>query len=147
VSTIEPQATTARRPVSEGRTPGDPEGVGWLLFAGVLIMMIAVLNLIYGIAAIANSSFFVDDTRYIFGDLKTWGWVTLIIGVVQVFAAFSIWRGDQFGRWIGLAMASVNALAALLSIPAYPFWSLAIFGVDLLVIYGLARYGGQRLAV
>ena len=70
------------------------------------------------------------------------GWCVLVIGVVQLFAAFSIWSGGQFGRWVGIIAASVNAVFALLSIPGYPLWSIAVFGIDLLIIYGLAAYGG-----
>jgi hypothetical protein len=73
--------------------------------------------------------------------------VTLILGVVQLLAAFSIWAGNQFGRWVGIAVAGLSLIGALLSIPAYPFWSLAIFAIDILVIYGLAAYGGQHRAL
>ena len=121
-----------------------PEGSGWVLFAGIMIMMVGVLNIIWGIAAIDQSSFFVQDAKYVFSDLKTWGWIILILGGLQLAAAFSIWAGGGYGRWFGIASATCNAIAALLSIPAYPFWSLAIFAVDVLVIYGLAAYGGDR---
>jgi uncharacterized membrane protein (DUF2068 family) len=106
--------------------------------------MAGILNVIYGIAAIDNANFFVADQKYILSDLSTWGWVMLILGVLQIFAAFSLWNGGTFGRWFGIAAASLNAIAALLSIPAYPFWSLAIFTLDILIIYGLATYGGSR---
>jgi hypothetical protein len=121
------------------------EGEGWLVFAGILMAMIAVLNVIWGIAAIAESDFFIADTRYIVSGLNTWGWIVLIIGLVQGVAAYSLWAGGQFGRWLGIGMASLSAIAALMSIPAYPFWSLSIFAVDILVIYGLAAYGGQQV--
>ena len=120
------------------------EGSGWVLFAGIMLMMVGVLNVIWGIAAIDQSQFFVQDTKFIISDLKTWGWIVLIIGALQFAAAFSIWNGGGFGRWFGIAAAGCNAIAALLSIPAYPFWSLAIFAVDVLVIYGLAAYGGDK---
>jgi hypothetical protein len=120
------------------------QGAGWLTFAGIMIILAGILNAIWGIAAIDNANFFVEDQRFIFSDLNTWGWIILIIGVVQVFAAFSIWAGGQFGRWIGIIAASLSAIGALLSIPGYPFWSLAVFGIDLLIIYGLSAYGGQR---
>jgi hypothetical protein len=130
---------------SSTRATGYPApGSGWVLFAGIMIMMVGVLNIIWGIAAIDKSSFFVQDAKYVFSDLKTWGWIILIIGGLQLAAAFSIWAGGGYGRWFGIATASVNAIAALLSIPAYPFWSLAIFAIDVLVIYGLAAYGGDR---
>jgi len=150
LSTVDPEISTAaprRTSAYGGGPPPQAEGANWLVFAGVLVMLVAVLNVIYGIAAIANSSFFVNDARYVLGDLNTWGWITLLIGLVQAFAAYSIWRGGQFGRWLGIGMALLSCIGALLSIPAYPFWSLAVFGVDLLIIYGLAAYGGRHQAV
>jgi hypothetical protein len=125
----------------------DEPGGGWLLFAGIMLMLVGVLNVIWGIAAIGNSSFFINDSKYIISNLNAWGWITLILGVVQILAAFSIWAGNQFGRWVGIAVAGLSLIGALLSIPAYPFWSLAIFAVDILVIYGLAAYGGQHRAL
>ena len=117
---------------------------GWLLFAGIMIFIAGVLNTIYGIAAIDDSAFFVQDTKYIISDLNAWGWITLIVGVLQLIAAVSIWRGGGFGMVIGMGVAMISAIVALLSIPSYPLLSLAIFAVDVLIIYGLATYGGQR---
>jgi hypothetical protein len=119
------------------------EGSGWVLFAGIMVAMVGVLNAIWGIAAIGDSTFFVANTKYILSGLNTWGWVMLILGALQVTAAFSIWGGGSFGRWFGIAVACLNAIAALLAIPAYPFWSLCVFAIDVLVIYGLAAYGGD----
>jgi hypothetical protein len=65
---------------------------GWLLLAGIMMVIVGVLNVIYGIAAIGNSSFFVNDQKYILSNLNTWGWVTLIFGALKILAAFSIWR-------------------------------------------------------
>jgi hypothetical protein len=118
------------------------KGEGWLLFAGIMILLAGILNTIWGIAAIDKASFFVEDERYIIEDLSTMGWVILVIGIIQLFAAFSIWSGGQFGRWIGMIGASLSAVGALLSIPGFPLWSIAVFGLDLLIIYGLAAYGG-----
>src|SRR6478609_7462494 len=125
----------------------EESGPGWLLFAGIMVVIVGVLNVIYGIAAIGDSSFFVNDQKYILSGLNTWGWVTLALGALQILAAFSIWAGNQFGRWFGIVAASLSAIGALMSIPAYPFWSLAIFAVDILIIYGLAAYGGRHEGV
>jgi hypothetical protein len=122
----------------------DVRGAGWLTFAGIMILIVAVLNIVYGIAAIDSARFFIEDDRFIISNLNTWGWIVLIIGLLQLFAAFSIWAGGEYGRWVGLATASVSAVGALLSIPGYPFYSLAIFAIDVLIIYALATYGGQR---
>jgi hypothetical protein len=137
-------ATPPSRPVSRQSEPY-LEGEGWLVFAGILMAMLSILNIVWGIAAIAESDFFVNGARYIFSNLNTWGWIILIIGLVQGFAAYSIWAGGQFGRWVGIGVATLSAIGALMSIPAYPLWSLSIFAVDILVIYGLAAYGGKRL--
>jgi hypothetical protein len=123
------------------------EGHGWVTFAGVMILIAGILNVIYGIAAIDNSSFYVGDARYILSDLNTWGWILLVVGAVQVIAAFAIWRGSEFGRWIGIGSASVNAIVQLLFIAAFPLAALAVFAIDILIIYGLVAYGGRRQAV
>lgn len=125
----------------------DERTAGWILFAGIMVFMAAVLNCVWGIAAIDKANFFVQDAKFIVSDLSTWGWVILAIGVVQLVAAFSIWSGGEFGRWIGIFGAGVGAIGALLSIPGYPLWSLAVFGIDILVIYGLAAYGGPPRTV
>jgi len=119
-------------------------GAGWVMFAGIMVLIAGTLNVIWGIAAIDSANFFIEDERFIFEDLNTMGWCVLIIGVIQAFAAFSIWAGGGFGRWIGIVGASVSAIFALLSMPGYPLWSLCIFGLDLLIVYGLVAYGGQR---
>ncbi|HEY6781138.1 MAG TPA: hypothetical protein VI111_09295 [Thermoleophilaceae bacterium] len=125
---------------------GDEHSAGWVLFAGIMIFVVATLNIIDGIAAISNSSFFVGDTKLILDDLNTWGWILLIIGVIQLFVAFGIWSGGQWSRWLGVLIASLNAIAQMLFISAYPWWSLAILAIDILVIYGLAVHGGRGRA-
>jgi uncharacterized membrane protein (DUF2068 family) len=125
----------------------DPDrGLGWVIFAGCMLCLVGTLNIIYGIAAISNSKFYVANTQYVFSDLKTWGWILLIVGVVQFVAAFGIWASTEWARWLGVASAGINAVVQMLFIPAYPFLSLALFATDLLVIYGLIAYGGRQNA-
>jgi len=118
---------------------------GWWLFAGIVLGIAGILNIIYGIGAIGDATFFVNDAKYILGTLHTWGWITLIIGVIQLIAAFSLWSGGGFGRWIGIFAAAASSITALLSISAYPFWSLCVFALAIIVLYQLARpsSGGQ----
>lgn len=120
-------------------------GVGRAIFAAVFLMIGGVLNIIWGIAAIGNSSFFTHNTHYVFASLKGWGWITLIIGILELLASLSLLAGNAFGRWFGIFAASLAAIGALLDIPAYPFWSLAIFGLSLWVIQGLVVYGESQL--
>jgi hypothetical protein len=131
-------------PARTRNTGGGVQGSGWLLFASIMIALAGALNIIWGIAAIGKSKFFTQDATYILSDLNTWGWIVLIIGVLELFAAYSIAIGGQYGRWFGIVMAGINSIAVLMSIPAYPLWALCLFGIDLLIIYGLAAYGGQH---
>ena len=115
---------------------------GWVTFAGVMLFITGVLNIIYGIAAIGDSSFFVQDQKYILSNLNTWGWVTLLLGLLELGAAFSLWSGNIYGRIIAIVAASLGAVAALLSIPAYPFWSLAIFALNIIIIHQVSMWSG-----
>jgi hypothetical protein len=124
----------------------DDAGYGLVTFAGVMLMIAAVLNTLYGIAAIGNAHFYVNNARYVFGDLNTWGWFLTGLGVLQFFAALAIWRGAPWGRWFGVACASVNAILQTLWIQAYPILAMTILTLDIIVIYGLLAYGGRRRA-
>jgi hypothetical protein len=114
---------------------------GWVTFAGILLLLSGTLNVIYGISAVSNSKFFNQNAEYIVSNLKTWGWITLGIGLLEVLAAGSLWRGGLFGRVMGIVAASLSAIAALLAIPAYPFWSLAIFALSIVIIHQISAYG------
>ena len=114
---------------------------GWVTFAGILLLLSGALNVIYGIAAIGNSKFFNQNADYIVSSLKTWGWITLAIGLLEVLAAGSLWQGGLFGRVMGIFAASLSAIAALLAIPAYPFWSLAIFALSIVIIHQISAHG------
>ena len=119
----------------------DERGYGWVAFAGVLLLIVGTINTIEGIAAIGNAHFFVHNTHYVFGSLNTWGWIVLCIGVIQLLVGLGVFAKNQFARWTGVGILSLNAIAQLLMMPAYPFWSLAIFALDILAIYGLIAYG------
>ena len=116
---------------------------GWVTFAGILLLLSGALNVIYGIAAIGNSKFFNQNADYIVSSLKTWGWITLAIGIIEVLAAGSLWRGGLFGRVMGVLAAALSAIAALLAIPAYPFWSLAIFALPIVIIQQISAHGTE----
>jgi hypothetical protein len=124
----------------------DSHGQGLVTFAGVMLLIAGVLNVLYGIAAIDNANVFTKHARYVLADLNTWGWFLLVLGVVQLFAAFAIWRGTPWARWFGVAAATVNAILQTMFIPAYPILAMTILTLDIIVIYGLLAYGGRRKA-
>jgi hypothetical protein len=122
-------------------------GAGRAAFAAILLLIAGTLNVIYGIAAIDDANFFTDQTRYVFEDLNTWGWITLILGVLQFTGGISLLGGGGYGRFIGIVAATIGAIGALLSVGgAFPFWSLGVFAICLIVIHGLVVYGEEEAA-
>ena len=119
----------------------DDRGYGWVVFAGVLLLMLGTLNFIEGLAAIGNANFFVHNTHYVAGSLNTWGWVVLCIGVLELAVGLGVFLKNQFSRWTGVVVLAGNSIVQLLMMPAYPFWSLTIFALDILAMYGLIAYG------
>jgi hypothetical protein len=114
-----------------------------MVFSWIILMMLGVLNVIYGIAAVSDSQFFVNGAKYVFSDLNTWGWIVLIVGAFQLLTAFGIFANSRWAAWAGVGFASLNAISQLLFFPSSPFLSLALFTLDILVIYGLVTYGGR----
>ena len=119
---------------------------GWWVFAGILLLISGTLNLIWGIAAIGNSSFFTANAHYVISGLRNWGWVTVILGGFELIAAFSLFSGGGFGRWIGILAAGLTSFSALLTLPAYPFWSLCVFSLAIIIIYELAKGSDEGAA-
>jgi hypothetical protein len=119
------------------------QGGGLILFASVMLVIIGCFNLIYGIAAIANSHVFVANAHYVLANLRTWGWITLIIGVLQLLAAAGVVAGSQLARWFGVAVLGLNAVDMMFFLPAYPFWALVILAADVVALYGLCAYGSR----
>jgi hypothetical protein len=122
-------------------------GAGRATFAAVLLLIAGTLNIIYGIGALDSANIFANDTRYIFSDLNTMGWVLIVLGVIQLTGGFSLLAGNTYGRVIGFVGASLGAIAALLSIGgANPWWSLAIFVLCIYVIHGILVFGEDERA-
>jgi hypothetical protein len=121
------------------------EGRGWglVMFAALLLFIIAFFNMLYGVSAITKSHVFVAGAHYAFGDLRTWGWITLILSALQLGAGFAILAGNQPARWFAVAVIALNAIDQMFFIPAYPLWSLIIIAADVVALYALCAYGSR----
>jgi hypothetical protein len=149
MKTSDPDTLRGRATVqqySPGAEPfaGEASGEGWVIFAGTMLAMLATLNVIEGIAAVSDSTFFVNDAKFILSGLNTWGWAMIVLGVVQGFTAIGVWMRVSGIRWVGVTIAALNAIAQMFFIPAYPLLSLMLFSLDILVIYGLIAHGARR---
>jgi hypothetical protein len=116
------------------------QGQNWAAFAGCLFVILGVFNIVDGIVALAKDDYFQAD-ELLLGDLSLWGTIFLVVGAIQLLTAFLIFRGSVAGALLGITLAGLNAVIALLSIGAYPVWSVIILVLDGVVIYALTVYG------
>jgi hypothetical protein len=135
-------------PMLAARAADDPTyqvdpGKGWIIFAGIMLGVIGVLNLAYGIAAVGDSKFFVRDIQFILGSLHTWGWILIVVGVAQMVISIGIWRMSEVARWAGILVAGGNMVVQFFALPMHPVWALTVFFIDVIVIFGLLTYGGR----
>ena len=117
-------------PRGTGGHRADGSGYGLIVFAGILLFVLGFFNMLYGAAAIANSRVFVTNAHNVTGNLRFWGWITLIIAVLQLAAAAGILSDLQLARWSGVALLALNAIDMMFFRPAYPFWALTIIAID-----------------
>ena len=122
-------------------------GAGRATFAAILLLVAGTLNIIYGIGALDSANIFVNDTRFVFTNLSTMGWVLIVLGAIQLTGGFSLLAGKTYGRVIGIIGGSLGAIGALLSVGgSNPWWSLAIFFLCVWVVYGIIVLGDDEPA-
>jgi hypothetical protein len=125
-----------------------PEGEGWLFFAGTVLGIAGIMRIFDAIWAFRYHGAVPDNLENaLFGhSLKTYGWVYLVVAAVLILSSFGVLARSQFSRWIGIFAGAVMAISAVWWMPYYPVWSLVYIFIGVLVIYGLAAYGGRETA-
>ena len=122
-------------------------GAGRAAFAAVLLLIAGTINIVYGIGALDNANIYANDTRYIFTNLNTMGWVLIALGILQLTGGFSLMAGNTYGRILGIVAAGLGAIGALFSIGgANPWWSLAVFALCVYIIHGILVLGEDERA-
>lgn len=134
-------------PTGSPATMEDPEassgaGMGMIVFASIVMVMIGMMHAIWGLSAIINDQFFVVTENYIFQfDVSTWGWIHLIAGIIVFLAGFSLYSGALWARTVGVVLAVVSIIANFASMPYYPFWSILMIALAVFVIWALTVHG------
>jgi hypothetical protein len=123
------------------------EGEGWLLYASIMLIIVGTMNFFQGLALIAKDELVVtgpNEAVVLVGDVSTWGWIILIVGILEFFAGFGVIVRQQWARWFGIIVASLALLAQFpVFFGPHPLWSLTVVILISLVLYGLAAYGGK----
>jgi hypothetical protein len=137
-------APTTRSGTGSSEGYATNRGRGLMVFASVLLAVLGFFNLLDGIAAIARSHVFVANAHFVFGSLRAWGWVVLILGVLLLIAAAGVLTANQLARWFGVVVVGLNAIGQMFFLASYPFWSLVIIAVDVIALYALCAYGSHE---
>jgi len=120
---------------------------GWKMFAGIMLLVVGFLNAFDGLVAITQANYIRRNTGGVLpitNNVKTWGWIALIIGVIIILAAFGVLSGATWARIVGIFVASVNLVFQFAYLGHYPFWSFTVIVIDILIIYGLSAHGGRE---
>ena len=118
--------------------------VGWAYFAGFMMMVLGGLQAIDGLTGIFRPSYYlVTQTHVLVFDYKTWGWVSLVLGVIIFMAGYELFRGAVWARVVAIFLSGVSILANMAFMDAYPLWSIMIIVVDILIIYALLVHGHE----
>ena len=117
---------------------------GIAVFAGILLATLGSFQILQGLSAIFEDDIFVTGINYIYEiDVTTWGWITLILGVIGVAVGVGILKGQLWAASAGIGFAVLSALAQFAFMPYYPFWAFGIITMDILVIWALAKQISQ----
>lgn len=122
--------------------------VGWVVFAGLMLVLSGALDILWGIIALTRHQIFegphgnVIDLNY-----TTWGWIEVVWGVVVLAAGIGLFTGALWARIIAVVIASVSVIGNLLVIGAYPIWSVIVIALDVLVIYAVTVHGHEINAI
>jgi hypothetical protein len=122
--------------------------VGFVVFAGVMLMLVGVFHALAGLAAIIDDQYFVIGPNYAYDlDTTAWGWIHLIVGVIVIAAGYGVFSGATWARVVGITLASLSAIANFFFIPYQPVWAILIIALDVLVIAALSAYGPEEAGV
>ena len=118
---------------------------GFVVFAGVMMMMIGAFHALTGLAAIIENEFFVVGPNYAYElDVSAWGWLHLILGIIVAAAGWGVFSGATWARMVGIVLASISAIANFFFIPYQPIWALLMIALAVLVIAALAAYAPRE---
>lgn len=116
--------------------------VGWARFAGMLLLIAGIFHGIAGLVSLYKDEvYLIGPNSLIILDFTGWGWLHIAIGLLLIAAAFSLMRGNIFGRFVGIITATLSAIANFAFLGAYPLWSFLIIALDVLIIYAILVQG------
>jgi hypothetical protein len=125
--------------------PAPTGWVGWIFFAGIIMVLAGIFQAIAGIVALFNSTYYVVPSANlaVHVSYNGWGWVHLVVGIVLLLTGFGVMAGQTWARVVGIIIAGISAIVNLAFMAAFPAWALIAIVLDVLVIYALAVHGRE----
>ncbi len=118
--------------------------VGWVYFAGFMLVLVGVFNAIAGLVGLfKNEVYVVGQANLWLLDYTTWGWAHLLLGLFLLLAGAAIMSGKMWGRVVGVIVSGLSLIANFGFIPVYPFWSILMVVINVLVLYALIVHGDE----
>jgi predicted membrane metal-binding protein len=120
---------------------------GWKTFVGILLMVVGFFNIIDGLVSITRSNQVLQQLTGelpLISNIKTWGWIVLILGIILVLAGFGMLAGATWARVVAVLVVSVNLIAQMAYLNHNPFWSFTMILVDVFIIYGILVHCGKE---
>ena len=111
-------------------------GSSYSNFAGVFLFVVGLFNILEGVMTLWRKEYF-EGAEVVVANLQTWGWIVLVVGVVQVLAGWLVLSRSSVGRWVGIIIVVISMMVSFLAIGVYPFWTLIILVIDAMVLWGL----------
>ncbi len=142
------QASTGEGAAHRQDRPAATGWVGWIFFAGIMMVMLGTFQAIEGLVALFKDSYFVvpRSNLVVSVDYTTWGWVHLLLGILVAVAGLGLMAGQMWARVVGVLLAFLSAVVNIAFIAANPVWSTILITVDVLVIYALIVHGKETKA-
>jgi hypothetical protein len=136
--------------VTASHSPVAPKStgwVGWIVFTAAMLLMLGIFNAVNGLAAIFADDIFVTGAAgAVIFNVTTWGWVHLVLGVLAAATGVALMQRATWARAVAVGFVMLNMLTQLLFLPAYPFWSLLIIVLDVVVLWALIVHGDEQIA-
>ena len=125
--------------------PPASKWVGWIAFAGVLMIILGALHAFQGLVAIFKDEYFLVSSSGLAVklDFTAWGWIALIVGVVVIVAGLCVMAGQLWARIVGVVVASLSLIGNFAFLAAYPLWSLIMIALDIVIIMALTVHGSE----
>src|SRR3954449_3342150 len=139
--------TKTQVPASRTSAATSDRWAGWVVFASIMLCVIGALNVVQGLVALTNDTYFLvrADDHLLLTDFTGWGIVLLVWAVIQIAAGLGLNSGHGWARVLAIGVACVSVLIQILFLSAYPIWSTIIIAIDVFVIFALtARWAEAR---